>query len=329
MRILLCLVMAIATAGTVGAEDARKRVLLVTHAGGYMHDSLLVAEQVLAKLGPTEGFEFTCYRFTADPDAKTIVKRKVDGAEKEMEITTLEAYSARFQKTMGEPVTRKQCGRVNADTLKRFDVVVFFTTSGWSRPDEAQRRWNAATARDPLTEEELRALIAWVNDGGAFVGVHCASDTLHNTKYGDLVGGTFGGHPWVQNVRLRAEDPKHPAAKGLTEGSKIFDEIYQFSKTADHPKAVPLKIQPYSRERLHIILSVDNSSIDVTKGAREDQDYPVAWCQKVGKGRSFYTSLGHHKEVWLDPRFQQHLIGGIKWAVGKLDGDATPSGRRK
>ena len=86
--------------------------------------------------------------------------------------------------------------------------------------------------------------------------------------------------------------------------------------------------QPYSREKLHIILSVDNRSIDVSKGTREDKDYPIAWCQQFGKGRSFYTALGHHPEIWQDSRFQEHLLGGIKWTLKLADGDATPSGRR-
>ena len=303
--------------GDLFAADPPKRVLLVTHAGGFMHDSLLTAEKTLKSLGPEHGLQVTCWRFTADPDARIKVKRKQDGQETELESTALEDYSFRFQKMMGEPVTRQECGRINAETLKQFDAVMFFTTSTWT----------TERGSHPLTESELKDLLAWVKRGGGFVATHCGSDTLHNTAYGELVGATFGGHPWVQKVRLHAEDPKHPAAKGLTDGSEIFDEIYQFGAIPNHPAAVPLKVQPFSREKLHIILSVDNSSFDVTKGSREDQDYPVAWCQRFGQGRSFYTSLGHHKEIWTDPRFHQHLLGGMKWALGTADGDATPSGK--
>lgn len=305
------------TFGSSFAADSPKRVLLVTHAGGFMHDSLLTAEKVLKTLGPDHGLQVTCWRFTADPDARIKVKRKLGDQETELETTALEDYSFRFQRSMGEPVTRQECGRINAETLKKLDAVIFFTTSTWT----------TERGTHPLTESELKDLIAWVKNGGAFVATHCGSDTLHNTAYGDLVGATFGGHPWVQKVRVRAEDPQHPAAKGLTDGSEIFDEIYQFGAVANHPAAVPLKVQPFSRSKLHIILSVDNRSIDVTKGSREDQDYPIAWCQQFGKGRSFYTSLGHHKEIWTDPRFQQHLIGGLKWTLGQAAGDATPSAK--
>src|SRR5262249_38384328 len=105
---------------------------------------------------------------------------------------------------------------------------------------------------------------------------------------------------------------------------EIFDEIYQFGPTSIDPR-VPRAKQTYSRERLHVILSVDPATIDVTKGSRNDKDYAIAWCQQFGKGRSFYTALGHHKEVWRARRFQEHLLGGMKWALGLLPGDATPS----
>ena len=61
---------------------------------------------------------------------------------------------------------------------------------------------------------------------------------------------------------------------------------------------------------------------------RKDGDFAVAWCQEFGKGKSFYTSLGHRKEVWKDERFQKHLLGGLKWATGLVPGDATPSGKK-
>ena len=275
--------------------DAPKRVLLVTHSAGFIHDSVGVAEEVLKQIGPKNGFEVTCFRFTGDPDAKVKVKRKVDGKDTEVEITALQDYSEKFRARTGMPVERENCGRINAETLPKFDAVLFFTTG------------------NPVTKEELKELLGWVRGGGAFAGTHCATDTLYGTPYGELVGGYFDGHPWHQKIRLKLEDAKHPAAKGLADGAEITDEIYQFQST------------PYSRDRLHIIHSIYNDSIDVKKGKRQDQDYAVSWCQKVGKGRSFYTSLGHRKEVWQDPRFQQHLVGGLKWAMGQLDGDATPS----
>ena len=106
-------------------------------------------------------------------------------------------------------------------------------------------------------------------------------------------------------------------------------KFISFGAIPNHPAAVPLKVQSFRRDKLYIILSVDNRSFNVTKGSREDQDYPVAWCQRFEQGCSFYSSLGHHKETWTAPRFQQHLLGGLKWSLGQAEGDATPSGKLK
>jgi type 1 glutamine amidotransferase len=286
------------------AEDKKPvRLLLVTHSGGFMHDSIGVAEQVMKDLGPKNGFEVTCWRFTNDPDAKVKVKKKVDGKDVEYETTALAKYSEDYRTRTAEKgkpaeeVTKENCGRINADTLKKFDVVFFFTTGS------------------PVDKDELKDLIAWVKAGGGFAGTHCATDTLYNTDYGQLIGAYFDGHPWSQNVKLKVEDPKHPGAKGFKSGDEIKDEIYQF------------RDQPYSRDKLHVILSIDNNSIDVKKGKRKDQDYAVSWCYELGKGRVFYTSLGHERDVWRDPRFQESVIGGLKWVAHRADGDATPSSK--
>src|SRR5438552_2239158 len=85
MRSLLALIACALFAAASSAANTTKRVLLVTHAGGYMHDSALVAEQVLRTLGPKNGYALTCYRFTADPDARITVKRKENDKEIEME----------------------------------------------------------------------------------------------------------------------------------------------------------------------------------------------------------------------------------------------------
>lgn len=270
----------------------KKRLLLVTDSGGFVHDSVGLSEEILKELGPKHGFEVTAWRYTRDPNAKTKGK---DGKE----MLVLDKYSNDFRSKTGFSVGREHCGRINKDTLKNFDAVLFFTTG------------------NPLTKDELVDLETWVKAGGAFAGTHCATDTLYGTTYGALVGGYFDGHPWHQKIKVKVEDPKHAAGTGFKDGDEITDEIYQFRDA------------PYSRENLHIILSVDNSSIDVSKGKRKDQDYAIAWCQQIGKGRSFYTSLGHRKEVWKDARFQAHLLGGLKWTVGQAPGDAAPSARKK
>jgi type 1 glutamine amidotransferase len=137
--------------------------------------------------------------------------------------------------------------------------------------------------------------------------------------YGNLIGAHFKIHPpGLQKIKIKIEDPKHPAAVGFTDGMDYQDEMYIF------------KDAPYSRERLHIILSIQPETFKIDeKIARKDGDYAISWCREEGKGKVFYTSFGHDPKVWQDEKFQKHLFGGIKWALGELPGDAKPSGPKK
>src|SRR5207245_1535770 len=75
----------------------------------------------------------------------------------------------------------------------------------------------------------------------------------------------------------------------------------------------------FSRNNVHNLLALDKHP-----NSKEPGFYPVAWCKKLGKGRIFYTSLGHREDVWESATYQQHILGGIKWALGLEKGDAEP-----
>jgi type 1 glutamine amidotransferase len=291
--LLLALAALVALGAPTSAAEPpakNKRLLLVTHSGGFIHGSVATAEQVLKDVGPKNGFDVTCWRFTGDPDAK-------DKSGK----TALASYSDRFRGATKLPVEKEHCGRINKDTLKNFDVVLFFTTG------------------NPLTKDELTDLREWVKNGGALTGTHCATDTQYSdTVYGDLIGAYFRTHPpGLQKIKIKIEDPKHPAAVGFTDGLDYEDEMYIF------------KDEPYSRQRLHIILSIQEGTFKINeKIARADGDYAISWCREEGKGKVFYTSFGHAPKVWQDEKFQKHLFGGLKWATGELKGDATPSAKK-
>lgn len=161
------------------------------------------------------------------------------------------------------------------------------------------------TGELPLTEEQKQALINYVKKGGAFIGVHNAADTFYNFKeYGEMIGGYFLAHPWTQLVKVRVEDPSHPSTKHLPSSFEVLEEVYTFKE--------------WSRERTHVLVSLDNSSVDLSKGTRPDNDYALAWCHNYGSGRVFYTAFGHFTWLWRQEWFQKHLIGGILWAITKM-----------
>lgn len=279
------------TAAEAPEKAKKKRLLLVTHSGGFIHGSVGTAEEVLKEIGPKNGFDVTCWRFTGDPTAK-------DKSGK----SALEAYSDRFRGPTKLTVSAENAGRINKDTLKNFDIVLFFTTG------------------NPVNKQELADLREWVKAGGALAGTHCATDTLYGESvYGDLIGAYFRGHPpGLQKIKIHVEDPKHPAAAGFEDGMEYQDEMYIFRDA------------PYSREKLHIILSIKADSFKPGANlTRKDGDYAISWCREEGKGKVFYTSFGHDPKVWKDEKFQKHLLGGLKWATGELKGDATPSAKKQ
>lgn len=190
---------------------------------------------------------------------------------------------------------------ISAEGLKGFDGVLFYTTGGIQDLE-----------KKGLTKEGREALIEWVKAGHAFAGVHSATDTYADWEpYWEMIGGSFDGHPWHEKIKVDVEDPSHPAALPVEHGWEVVDEIYQFKN--------------YSRDRIHVILSMNTGNEEqIKKGKRADHDYAIAWCRDYGKGKVFYTSLGHREDVWTNPVYQAHLLGGLLWAMGLEAGDATP-----
>ncbi|MCA8971023.1 MAG: ThuA domain-containing protein [Planctomycetes bacterium] len=158
------------------------------------------------------------------------------------------------------------------------------------------------TGELPLDDTQRALFLRWIEKGGAFIGFHSATDTFYEwPEFGELIGGYFDGHPWHQKVRVRIEDPMHVVTAGLPQSFEITDEIYQFKN--------------FDRERVHILASLDPESVDISKGKRDDGVYALAWCREYGRGRVFYTALGHRPEVWRDARFQRLTRRGVDWAT--------------
>jgi type 1 glutamine amidotransferase len=117
------------------------------------------------------------------------------------------------------------------------------------------------------------------------------------------------------------QDSQCPACRHLPGSWKVFDEIYQFNG--------------FDRAKVHGLLTLDKHPNNKTPG-----DYPIAWIKEYGNGRVFYTSLGHREDIW-DPNwkdgkgerknspeiakaYQEHVLGGIKWALGLEKSNAKP-----
>jgi type 1 glutamine amidotransferase len=212
------------------------------------------------------------------------------------------------------------------EALAGFDTVVllnttqdFFMPNNRKKSDYSEEDWAWLQGRQDRLMDNL---VHYVEQGGGLMGIHAATDSCYNHEaYGKTIGGYFWGHPWGANskVTIVVEDPEHATNKpvfGDTKDFELIEEIYQF------------KPEPYSRERLRILLHLDpERSAEVKGKKREDNDYAVAWVQQVGKGRVFYTSLGHNHHIYWNPMLLKHYLAGIQFTCGDLKADTTPSAK--
>jgi len=138
-----------------------------------------------------------------------------------------------------------------------------------------------------------------------------------------MMGGWAGAHHTEKQV-IKVDDPNSPLTKSFGPASfEHTDEFYQFPMYA-----------PYSREKQHVLLSIDVEKSDratnnrpCTECTRTDQDYGLAWIKEYGKGRTYFTPLGHTDIFYEDPRWTNHLMAAIQYILGDLDADATPSAK--
>jgi type 1 glutamine amidotransferase len=169
--------------------------------------------------------------------------------------------------------------------LTRYGAVFFANTSG------------------NLGIPDLHAFVSWVSNGHAFLGTHSASDTYHDgPEYLDMLGGEVATHGSIAEGSIRVDDPSDPSVAHLVPRFTIVDELYRITRI--------------SRSDVHMLLSIDRNPDDGVGAAGASVDLPIAWHKSVGTGRVFYTALGHREEVWQDQRFQQHLLGALRWALG-------------
>jgi type 1 glutamine amidotransferase len=200
-------------------------------------------------------------------------------------------------RTDSEVLTKKKL-EYNARNLNDFDAVLFFT--------------GGILGLDPQQKADLLSFVH--DDGKGFIGVHSASITFTDwPEYGEMLGGVFDQHPWgTFDAPILVEDPSFPGMKQWPQSFILRDEIYQ--------------VKNYSRDKVRVLLRLDAGKLDLKNPNvhRADRDFAVTWAKTYGKGRVFYTTLGHVQENWDKPELQQMLIEAIRWATGLVDADVTP-----
>ena len=187
----------------------------------------------------------------------------------------------------------------NVRNLNYFDAIFFF---GVREVD--------------LSAEQRADLLSFVRDDGkGFVAAHSAATAFFSwPEFGEMLGGRFDEHPWgVADGTVVVDDAAFPAMRGMSRTRAVRDELYQ--------------IKEFSRERIRVLAHLDASKLDLTRPLvhRKDGDFPAAWAKTYGKGRVFYSILGHADENWDDPVMAKMYFEAIRWALGQVEGDASPS----
>ena len=206
----------------------------------------------------------------------------------------------------------------NPQYLAQFDALFFYTTGDLCAP--------GTDKNPPMSPEGKQAFIDYVASGKGFIGTHSASDTFHTgnedqkgperyknhgaeaDSYVKLLGGEFIIHGKQQVAKMRCVDPKFPGLEKYADDFAFQEEWYS--------------LKDFQKD-LHVLLLQESESMEGAMYQRPP--YPATWARNHGKGRVFYTSMGHREDVWTNPIFQDVLTGGILWALGDVQADATPN----
>ncbi len=289
------------------AQAAPKKILFFSKSSGYEHDmikreggQMSKAEKTLALLGAKNGIEFT---FTKDGTFFT------------------------------------------PENIAKYDAFFFYTTGDLTEP--------GFDKNPPMSKEGKAALLDAIANGKGFIGTHSASDTFHspgNKEHGHarhiddgtnadhyikMLGAEFIVHGSQQTAHQICVDKNFPGMSAVPDDFGPKEEWYSLKDFASN---------------LHVLLVQDTSTMDKSggnQGAYDRPNYPSTWAHEYGNkqaqcmsfphgafllmhkahrpGRVFYTSMGHRDDIWTNPVFQQVLVGGMNWVLGRVNADVTPN----
>jgi type 1 glutamine amidotransferase len=286
------------------SPDLNRRDLLLAGAAAWLGAPSL-ARAMAAPKGPTKKVLF----FTKSSGFQhSVIAQKGDSPSHATKILT------ELCKDQGFEVVATKDGRLfEPDQIGQWDVFVFETTGDLTVPGEHKE--------PPISADGEKAFYEAIRAGKGFMGMHCATDTFghHGRRnkgaddpYIQMIGGEFITHGDQQDCKIAIADPEFPGvATGFGKEGKSFtikDEWYALKNMPDD---------------LHVIM------YQVTDGMKgkmyQRPNFPMTWARVHGKGRVFYTSMGHREEVWSEPMYQALLLGALTWASGRAEANIEPN----
>ncbi len=213
-----------------------------------------------------------------------------------------------------ETVVSRDPAVFQRESLKQFDAVFFNNTVG-NLFEDAELRQN---------------LLEFVYGGGGLLGVHGTSVAFTRwpgahedwPEFGIMLGARGASHrDNDEHVVVKLDDPGHPLNRPFGGGS--FDYRDEFFRVHE----------PYSRDRVRVLLSIDTEKTDMAQGIargncdRDDGDYALAWIRHYGRGRVFYCTIAHNPYVFWDPTMLRFYLGAVQFALGDLPAATLPSSK--
>jgi type 1 glutamine amidotransferase len=221
--------------------------------------------------------------------------------------------------------------------LAQFDAFFFYTSGDLLAKGK--------DGNPPMTAAGKQALLDAVQNGKGFIGTHSATDTFHTDEtaetdtnrprtwryrvitekadpYTRMIGGELIIHGTQQIAKVKVTDPKFPGLATRGDTLELLEEWYSMTNFAPDMHVLLLQQPDQMRDPNANGKDWPPEGWDTPY---KRPPYPSTWARMHGKGRVYYTSIGHREDTWLNPIFQEILLGGIEWALGRVDADVTPN----
>ncbi|MFC1429291.1 ThuA domain-containing protein [Streptacidiphilus sp. N1-3] len=158
--------------------------------------------------------------------------------------------------------------------------------------------WSIGT----LTPEQSEGLVAAVHAGTGFAGWHggLVGTFTDSTDYLRMVGGLFLHHPDEHisyGVRIEPEQADHPVVAGLSDFT-VHTEQYWMLTDAHNTTLASTVIEPGRSGQGEAAVRM-----------------PVVWTREWGRGRVFFSAIGHSPSDLLTPTVRTLTTRGLLWAA--------------
>ena len=187
-------------------------------------------------------------------------------------------------------------GAITEEVLDDVDVIVFNNSCGYQ----------------PWSEDQRADLLAWLEDGGGVVAIHCADDANYDWgPYGRMIGAVFVNHPYTGVATNTVVDRDHPLVAHLPKTFDLDDEYRQY--------------QHDPSSNVHLLATIDTASMGSGGAAYGADTYPQTWCHEVYGGRVFATGWGHNTATFERAELWAMLEQALRWTGGRIEADCSPT----